>query len=110
MIKKGIARLTETLLNQSSKKLNEIRHFAIHPGGKKILQVIEEELGIDKEKNEAAYKVLENFGNMSSATVLFVLNELITKLSKSDIDEHILSFAFGPGLTMESMLMQIKKI
>jgi predicted naringenin-chalcone synthase len=47
---------------------------------------------------------------MSSATILFVLEELIRNLDGSETDEHILSFAFGPGLTMESMILQIKSI
>jgi predicted naringenin-chalcone synthase len=110
IIKAGIATLTRDLLQKLSGKFSDIKHFAIHPGGKKILEVIERELGIDKESNKAAYHVLKNYGNMSSATVLFVLNELITRLKSDNEGEHILSFAFGPGLTMESMMLQIKKI
>jgi prepilin-type processing-associated H-X9-DG protein len=110
IIKNGIALLTRTLLEKVSKQFSDIKHFAIHPGGKKILEVIEEELTISKEKNGAAYSVLQNYGNMSSATVLFVLEVLIKNLKAANLNEHILSFAFGPGLTMESMVIQIKHI
>ncbi|HEY0740417.1 MAG TPA: type III polyketide synthase [Chryseosolibacter sp.] len=110
IIRGGIKDLTDSLLKKISKSLNDIKHFAIHPGGRKILQAIETELGIDRQKNSAAYKVLEQFGNMSSPTVLFVLNEVINSLSPANKDERILSFAFGPGLTLESMVLNIESI
>jgi len=55
-----------------------------------------------------SYEVLKNYGNMSSPTVLFVLNELSRKLNGVDNGKKILSFAFGPGLTMESMVLEIQ--
>ena len=110
IIRGGIAALTDSLLSKISKKLDDIQHFAIHPGGKKILRVIEEELGISSHQNRHAYAVLQRYGNMSSATVLFVLKELFQSLDASNISEHILSFAFGPGLTMESMILKIESV
>lgn len=110
IIKSGIATLTTTLLDKISKHFSDVKHFAIHPGGKKILEVIEQELHITNADNAAAYHVLDNYGNMSSATILFVLDELIRRLSIENKNEHILSFAFGPGLTLESMVIQIKQI
>lgn len=110
IIRKGVASLTTTLLEKISKRFTDINHFAIHPGGKKILEVIEQELNITKQQNSAAYHVLQNYGNMSSPTILFVIAELINNLKPSHVNEHILSFAFGPGLTMESMILQIKRI
>ena len=108
LIKKGSSGLTKSLLSKGSISLSDISHFAIHPGGKKILQVIEEELKLDKSHNDAAYHVLKNYGNMSSPTVLFVLKEIITRLNGSDSSARILSFAFGPGLTLESMVLRIE--
>jgi prepilin-type processing-associated H-X9-DG protein len=107
IIQRDIGQLTDSLLTRISKKISEIKYFAIHPGGKKILQAIEEELGITKEQNADAYQVLRNYGNMSSPTVLFVLHEIMQKLTPIDNDEHILSFASGPGLTLESMVLKI---
>ncbi|MFZ6011144.1 MAG: type III polyketide synthase [Bacteroidota bacterium] len=108
IIRGGIATLANSLLAKISKKLSDIRHFAIHPGGKKILEVIESELGITKDQNRAAYDVLKNYGNMSSPTILFVLKEIIGKLKTENRGERILSFAFGPGLTLESMVLKIE--
>jgi alpha-pyrone synthase len=108
IIRSGIKTLTQSLLNKVSRELSDISYFAIHPGGKRILEVIEAELGIKKEHNQFAYDVLKNFGNMSSPTVLFVLNEIRKNLKAADDGKEILSFAFGPGLTLESMILRIE--
>lgn len=107
MIKKGISQLTENLLKNMQLKVNDIDLFAIHPGGKRILEIIEQELGLNKEDNAYAYRVLRNYGNMSSPTILFVLKEIWADMKLEDNNKNILSFAFGPGLTLESMLLNI---
>lgn len=107
IIKKGIRTLTNLLLQKIADNGSGIRYYAIHPGGKKILEAIQQELNITEEQNKAAYDVLRNYGNMSSPTVLFVLNEIYKKIVASDHDARVLSFAFGPGLTLESMLLKI---
>lgn len=108
IIKGGIGKLTTVLLDKISKRIADIRFFAIHPGGRKILENIERELGIKREQNEPAYLVLKNYGNMSSPTILFVLYEIMRTLKHQDNGERILSFAFGPGLTLESMILKIE--
>jgi alpha-pyrone synthase len=110
MIKSGIRQLAESLLNQLKLTLDKVRFYAIHPGGRKILEVIEQELGMSREDNRYAYNVLRQYGNMSSVTVLFVLRELMQALRPGDHDENILSFAFGPGLTLESMLLRVHHV
>ncbi|MCR5887476.1 type III polyketide synthase [Hymenobacter sp. J193] len=107
MIQKGIRQLTEQLLRRLPVKLADIRAFAIHPGGRKILETIEQELGLSRHDNRFAYQVLRDYGNMSSATVLFVLHELLASFTAADAGAPVLSFAFGPGLTLESMLLQV---
>lgn len=107
VIKGGIKKLTTEMLKTINKRIDNIKHFAIHPGGRKILEVIEKELGISKEQNQPAYHVLSNFGNMSSPTVLFVLQQIMRSLQREDNDSLVLSFAFGPGLTLESILFNI---
>jgi len=108
IIKGGILSLANKLLGKVNKNINDIRYFAIHPGGRKILENIEKELNLEKKQNHPAYHVLNNYGNMSSPTVLFVLDEIKKNLTPQDHDEYIMSFAFGPGLTLESMLMKIE--
>ncbi|PIB37627.1 naringenin-chalcone synthase [Reichenbachiella sp. 5M10] len=103
IIKSGIHELTTQLLAQTNLDLSQIDTYAIHPGGKKILEAIEHELGLSKTDNRHAYDVLRYYGNMSSPTILFVLQRV---LQEQQTGQNILSFAFGPGLTMESILFK----
>lgn len=105
-IKKDISQLTTTLLKRVKLNVDDIDYFAIHPGGKKILDVIEAELAIDKEKTVDSRSVLHSYGNMSSPTVLFVIKKIFDQLTKEDHQKHLLSFAFGPGLTLESAVLK----
>lgn len=107
IIQTGIRDLTSRLLAGLSKNLSDVTYFAIHPGGKRILEVIEKELGLTHAQNSHAYNVLKQYGNMSSPTVVFVLKELCGNLNGVDHNKKILSFAFGPGLTLESMLLSV---
>jgi alpha-pyrone synthase len=109
VIQSGIKKLTLEMLSKLNKKVSDIKHFAIHPGGKKILEVIEKELTLTKQQNLPAYQILNNFGNMSSPTVLFVLREIFDNLTNEDANSDVLSFAFGPGLTLESILFNIQR-
>jgi alpha-pyrone synthase len=106
VIRNGINALTHKLIKSINLSQDDISHYAIHPGGKKIVETIEQELGLSKEQNKWAYHVLKNYGNMSSPTVLFVLKEIFDRLEQKNDKENLISFAFGPGLTLESMLFQ----
>lgn len=107
LIERGIGQLTADLLKDLPVRREDIRHFALHPGGRKILEAIEQALGLSKHDNHHAYQVLRDYGNMSSATVLFVLRELLAAATPADNGAPVLSCAFGPGLTMEAMLLEI---
>ena len=106
MIKGGIRKLTENLFLNMEMDLKDVSYFAVHPGGRKILEVIEEELGLSKNDNRYSYEVLKQYGNMSSPTVLFVLEKIFSELKQKREVGNILSFAFGPGLTMESIMLK----
>jgi predicted naringenin-chalcone synthase len=106
VIKDGIEELSARLLKKIRLSVSDIDFFAIHPGGKRILDVIEEKLKISKEQNLPARDVLRTHGNMSSPTVLFVIKRILDNLKKDDDQKHLLSFAFGPGLTMESAVLK----
>jgi predicted naringenin-chalcone synthase len=107
IIQKGIGDLTQQLLARVRHR-GPIDFLAIHPGGRKILSAIEQAMGIDPGRNRFAYEVLRKFGNMSSPTVVFVLDAIFRQLSEADNGKTILSFAFGPGLTLESALFAIE--
>jgi predicted naringenin-chalcone synthase len=107
IIKEGIGSLFHKLLNESNLTKEQITLYALHPGGKAILEAIESALNLSKIDNKFAYEILANFGNMSSATVLFVLKNLMSQITEADKNKNILSCAFGPGLTLESMILEV---
>ena len=107
LIEGGIGALVARLLHELPVRAQDIRHFALHPGGRKILEAIEKALGLTAHDNRHAYQVLREYGNMSSATVLFVLRELLAHATPADHGAPVLSCAFGPGLTMEAMLLEV---
>ncbi len=106
-IQSGIAQFAQRLLQQQQLSLSDIELFAIHPGSQKILQACEKALGLSENDNRYSCDVLRHYGNMSSATVLFVLKKIWDDLSQSDVGKQIFSCAFGPGLTLESMLLRV---
>jgi predicted naringenin-chalcone synthase len=76
--------------------------WAIHPGGRAILDTVAETLALSRKQLAPARQVLENFGNMSSASVMFVFEQLLREAS-SDEARPGAAMAFGPGLTIEAM-------
>lgn len=79
--------------------------WVIHPGGKSVLQAVEKALCIDRHQTQASWDVLAKYGNMSSATFLFILEHL---LKQKDPAPWLVGLAFGPGLSMEGMLLNAK--
>lgn len=97
--------LTMEFLKDSERE-DEIQNYAIHPGGRKILEAFEQQLDIEKNDLNASYEVLKKFGNMSSVSVIFVLEELLKSMGDEKQNQNILSMAFGPGLTVESAFLR----
>jgi len=85
--------------------IDQVRSFAFHPGGKRILATYEKVLGRPPAEFRASYDVLARYGNMSSATVLFVLDEEMRNSPHRSGDYGLLA-AFGPGFSAEVTLMQ----
>ena len=106
MIESGIATFAQNLLNKQDLILSDIDYYAIHPGGLKILQACEKALAISEDDNKYSYEILRQYGNMSSATVLFVLKAIWEDIHDQHQQKNIFSCAFGPGLTLESMLLR----
>jgi predicted naringenin-chalcone synthase len=103
IIECNISEIITPLLDKQGISASDIQHWAVHPGGKSILDKIETSLGIENRLQESR-SVLRRFGNMSSATVLFVLKEILARPAKTP-SESLLAMAFGPGLTVEMGLM-----
>lgn len=85
---------------------DEVQHWAIHPGGRSILDKVQERLRLSDAQLHPAREVLRENGNMSSATVLFVLKHILEEQGASAGD-RVSAMAFGPGLTAESALMTV---
>ncbi|MCS6807215.1 MAG: 3-oxoacyl-[acyl-carrier-protein] synthase III C-terminal domain-containing protein [Bacteroidota bacterium] len=80
----------------------EIRHFVLHAGGAKVLQAYQDSLKLTKQDLCTAYHVLQNYGNMSSVSVLFALQELMR--SAPAPHELGMMIALGPGFSAELLL------
>jgi predicted naringenin-chalcone synthase len=106
LIKENAKNTVSKLLDKVPFNFSEIIHYALHPGGKSILKAIESSLNISREQNTHAYNILKNYGNMSSATILFVLEKLLEE--NKQIKGPVLSMAFGPGLTIETMMLNLE--
>lgn len=104
LIKAGISGLFRKALQAGGISKGSITRWAIHPGGKKILEVIERELELQPGDLAPSYHVLRKYGNMSSPTILFVLKEIMQQLDGNK--ERIFAAAFGPGLTMETLILE----
>ncbi len=78
--------------------------WGVHPGGRAILDKIEKTISLPDQALNASRSVLAQYGNMSSATILFVLQHLLRQTEKVD-KRKALALAFGPGLTIESALL-----
>jgi alkylresorcinol/alkylpyrone synthase len=103
LLQEDLRQLILSALKQHHLSPEEITHWAIHPGGKKILETFSKELDLKENDLRYSYKVLKEYGNMSSPTVIFVLKEIMKELH-SGKPNHIFASAFGPGLTMETAL------
>ena len=77
-----------------------LKHWAVHPGGRSVLDAVEQALELPAEAMEHSRSVLRDYGNMSSATVMFVLQSI---LRTARAGEHGCAMSFGPGLTAETM-------
>lgn len=105
MIREKIGGLVDGFLARSGLERKHMAAFLLHPGGQKLLAYIEEELGLTRESTQPSWDVLRNYGNLSSASVLFVLREWLTKRRLRSGDYGLLA-AFGPGFSAEMLLLQ----
>lgn len=88
-------------------EIGQIAHWGIHPGGRAILDRIQNRLQLSETQLLPARRILRDFGNMSSSTVLFVLKEIL-EAENTRAGERVCAMAFGPGLTVETGLFTVK--
>jgi predicted naringenin-chalcone synthase len=90
----------EEWLGEHGLALADVATWAVHPGGPRILNAVGAALDLPADQNAVARGVLSEFGNMSSATILFILD----RLRRQDAPRPCVALAFGPGLVAEAAL------
>lgn len=102
----------QTFLNKHDLTQKNLDFWAIHPGGRKIIEQIQAIFALSDRMVADSYNVLRQYGNMSSPTVLFILKEILAKHQAGIRDRsnspfhHGIALAFGPGLSIEGCLFQ----
>jgi predicted naringenin-chalcone synthase len=100
----GIKGLMDEVLSGSDLSPDDIVHWAVHPGGRAIVDKVESGLELQADQVRASRETLSSFGNMSSATILFVLLAIMNDEKTNDGDS-VCAMAFGPGLTIETSIL-----
>ena len=87
---------------------NDVDFWAIHPGGRRIVEAAEEVLDLPAGATDDSLDILRRYGNMSSPTILFVLERILQRAAGANgrAPEHGVAMAFGPGLTIEGALFE----
>ncbi|MFI1996526.1 type III polyketide synthase [Actinoplanes sp. NPDC020271] len=99
--------LVEDLLKRHRLTIGEVDGWAVHPGGPKILDVVQERLGLDDRALAASRGVLAAYGNCSSPTVLLALDALRREARPP---QRVVMLAFGPGLTLYGALLEFSTV
>jgi alkylresorcinol/alkylpyrone synthase len=97
--------LVAKLLHRNQLQLSDLKHWIVHPGGAKILDYLEDVMELDQHELQHARAILREYGNMSSATLLFVMDRLM-QVDKPQPGDFGLMIGFGPGITLELCLVQ----
>jgi alkylresorcinol/alkylpyrone synthase len=105
MIREKIKGVVDGFLERQSLTRERIAAFILHPGGQKLLSYVEEQLGLCRCDTQLSWDVLGQYGNLSSATILFILHAWLTKKTMQP-DDYGLAIAFGPGFSAELLLLQ----
>jgi predicted naringenin-chalcone synthase len=102
LIGEGLRPWMEAWLARNGLALGDVASWAIHPGGPRILSAVEEALGLSPEQAAPSRAVFAKYGNMSSPTVLFILEHLRAQAAP----RPCVALGFGPGLAAEAALLR----
>lgn len=93
----------DVVANFLGNEISETDYWAIHPGGVKIVEAVQESLHLTEDNVADSMSIMQQYGNMSSPTILFILNSIFNKIKNAEQTESkkIFSCAFGPGLNIE---------
>lgn len=105
VLARHVAGMVTRLLEKHGLEIADVAGWAVHPGGRRILEVVGEQLNLADGTLAASYEVLDGFGNCSSATVLLVLEALRDRI-ELPLGAPVVAMAFGPGLTLYAALLR----
>ena len=105
LIRDEIGAVTNQLLQRHELSRSDLQFFLLHPGGQKLLSYIEVEMGLREDQTRSSWQVLAEYGNLSSATVLFVMRDFLSQPPPRTGERGLLA-AFGPGFSMEMALLE----
>ncbi|HKS79865.1 MAG TPA: 3-oxoacyl-[acyl-carrier-protein] synthase III C-terminal domain-containing protein [Candidatus Acidoferrales bacterium] len=105
MIGAQIKELVNGFLERNGRRRDDIKGWILHPGGARLLGNVEAALGLCKCDTQPSWDILANVGNLSSATILFILQEWLEKRPLKPGD-YAMAAAFGPGFSAEFLLLQ----
>lgn len=103
IIQSNVVEAIQPVLARSGQTRDSIARWAVHPGGRAILDRVQKGLSLSDEDLASSREILRRCGNMSSATILFVLQEILAR--GVEPDEAALAMSFGPGLTVETVVL-----
>jgi predicted naringenin-chalcone synthase len=112
VVTKYLPNYLQSFLGKHQLTQNDLNFWAIHPGGRKIIEQIQSIFALSERMVAPSYEVLRRYGNMSSPTVLFILKEILENHQAGISDRYGSTFhngialAFGPGLSIEGCLFQ----
>jgi alkylresorcinol/alkylpyrone synthase len=102
-----VADVVGKLLARHGLTTSDVAGWAVHPGGPRILDVVQSELGLPAGALRASRAMLRDHGNCSSATVLMVLARLLRE-DRVASGDYLTAMAFGPGLTLYAALLRLR--
>lgn len=105
LVRDEIRSVTNQLFARHALAPADLSFYLLHPGGQKLLRYIEEELQLSEAHTRSSWAVLAEYGNLSSATVLFVMWDFLAQPAPPAGARGLLA-AFGPGFSMEMALLE----
>ena len=103
LMRNNLGQVVKEFIGRRGLSLRDFKGFLFHPGGRKVLETAEDVLGIDRSLLAHSWDVLRDFGNMSSATALFILERA---MASGDKGRHLLA-AFGPGFSAYFVVLDL---
>lgn len=105
LLRRHLAGAVRRALETFNVAADQLRFYVVHPGGPRILEVVREALGLERSHLAASYAVLEEFGNLSSASLFFVLRHLLDH-APPEPGARGLMLGIGPGLSIETVCLR----